>query len=140
MHTDDGAVQLGAEFGDGKGRGIGGEQALGFADPGQLLEGLLFDLHVLNSRFDDKIAVLADLLGAGGNLGEDRVGSGLLHLPLGHAAVQALGDLVFAARGKLFVDVTQEYLIAIGLGKSLSDAGTHGAGADNTNLHCSNLR
>ena len=64
-----------------------------------------FDLVVaLNAPVedaDDEVAVLADLLGAGGDLGEDGVGSSLIHLALGNTAVQALGDLILAVCGKM---------------------------------------
>ena len=135
MHADDGTIELSADFGDGEGGSIGGEHALGFADLGELLESLLLDLHILNGSLDDEVTILADLLGAGGDLGKDGIGSSLLHLALGHAAVQTLGDLVFAVSGKLFVDIAQENLVTIGLSKGLSDAGTHSTSANNTNFH-----
>lgn len=50
MHADDGTIELSADFGDGEGGSIGGEHALGFADLGELLEGLLLDLHVLDGQ------------------------------------------------------------------------------------------
>ena len=135
MHADHGSVQTCSDLRDGKGGGIGGEDAVRLADVLQLLKGLLLDLHVLKRSFHYKIAVRADRLHAGGDLCQDGVGGSLLHLSLGNSLAQPLGDPVLAVCGELFIDIAQKNLIAFGLGKSLCNTGTHGSCTDNTNFH-----
>ena len=62
VHADHGTIQPGTNLGDRKGRGVGGEDALGLHDILKLLEGGLLDLHVLRGNLDDQVAVRADVL------------------------------------------------------------------------------
>ena len=134
MHPDQGAAQALADLGDGQGRGVGGENALGLADLVQLAEGGLLHAHVLKGGLHDQVAVGAQvLLQARGDGGHDAVGLGLVHLALFHQLGIALLDLGLAAVGPLLLDVAQGHGPAA-LGEGLGDALAHGACADHANF------
>src|SRR5699024_8957963 len=62
VHADHGTGQALADLGDGQAGGVGGKDALRLADLVQRGEGVLLDLHVLESGFHDQVAVGADVL------------------------------------------------------------------------------
>ncbi len=139
MHADHRTIQSGTDLGDGEGRGVGGEDALGLHDLLKLLEGGLLDLHIFGRNLNHQIAVRADILEAGGDLGGYGVGLLLRKLFLAYQKVQIFQNPCLASVSELLLDVAQAYLIAVRHGKCLSDSGSHGARTDNSYFHSSVL-
>ena len=135
MHADDSTIQTIGDLGDGKRGSVGGENAILLADALQALEDFLLQLHLLKSSLNDKIAVRDNLVGSGGNLVQNGVGSSLLHLALRDSLLKALCNLGLAVGSPLCLYVAKTNLVAFCLSKCLCDAGAHRAGANNTNDH-----
>ena len=135
VHASDRTVKTCADLSDGKGRGIGGEQAVLLTDGGKLFEGILLDLHVLDRRFDDEVAVFTDVLRTGADAAEDLIGSFLGHFALVDSLLQVGGNSCLAPSGKDLVQVAETDFISIDLRKCLRDAGAHGSSANNAYYH-----
>ena len=135
MHSHHMAVDPGTDFRNGKGRRIGCKDAFRLADRFQLFKGLLLDLHVLNGSLYDQVAVSADILYARCDLGKDLVRLFLGHFSFRDPFLESLGNFIFSVCGKCLIDIAQHNLVAFCLCKRLCNAGTHGSGADNANLH-----
>ena len=135
MHADNGTIQAIGNFGNGERGGVGGKDAIRLADFLQLFKDLLLQLHLFKSRFHNQVTVGNNFIGAGGNLVQDSIGCGLLHLPLGNSLLKALGNLRLTVSRPFCFNIAKPYFKALCLCKGLSNAVTHCSRANNTNLH-----
>ena len=135
MHAGHRAIETRADLRDGKRGGVGRKQAIRLADLGELLKGLLFNLHVLDGCLDDQVAILADFLGAGVNAAENLVHLFLRELALRNASRKTLLDSLLSALCECICQIAEANFVPLYLRKRLRDAATHGAGADDAYLH-----
>ena len=118
------------EAGDRQGRGVGREHRLGRQRGLGLPGGLGLDLAVLEHRLDHQLAVLQRTeVRRRGDLGQHRVGPGLVETAALHQLAQLVGDVRLALVGGRLVAVDQHDVEA-GLHRDGGDARAHQAGAE----------
>ena len=111
MHADDaiGALGLPGQFGDGDGRGVGGEDGFRRAELVELLEELLLDLKALAGGFDDELAGGERIARKRGlDAGQRGVALGGGEFGLLHFAREILGDGGEAAIQKALLHLDAE--------------------------------
>ena len=115
VHAEEllGALGGGGQLGDAQRGGVGDEDGLGLDQVGQLLEGLLLQLHVLDHGLDDDVDV-GQVVQVGGGLqvGEPRVGLLLGDLALGDLLVEVVLDAGHALLQGGGAVVVQDDLVA----------------------------
>ena len=134
VHTDEGVLQAVAHLSDGQRRGVGSKHSFRLAQLVQAMEQLLLGTHLLGDALDDQIGI-----GSGGLLFDQHVGhesglGALGHLALGDPLLQGSVQLFLMALGGGDAAGVHQGSVPIG-GKNLGDTTTHGAGAENCNLH-----
>ena len=128
------------DLSDGHGGGVGAEDGIGLANLAQLLEGILLQAHDLGNSFDDEVSGgNAFQIHGGGDVGHDGVSSFLSGLALGNLLLQTSLDGVDTLIAEFLLNVTHDYLVAIG-GGNLRNAGTHLAGAEDSNCFNSHYK
>ncbi|MCY1366167.1 hypothetical protein D9M69_530480 [compost metagenome] len=132
VHADHpaGMLEAGSQAGDGQGRGIAGEDAVGAAQLFELAQQATLDLQVLDDGFDHQAGIGQGLDGLHRLQAGDDGGAGFGgEFVLLHQAAELAVDAVDGLGGRAGAVVIELDRMA-GLGGDLSDAGTHGAGAD----------
>lgn len=122
------------EDGDRQGRGVGTQDGVGLDDVLDLLEHLVLHLDRLEGGLDDEVHAL-EVGGVDGRVdaGEQSVALLLRGLALGDGLRLELLRVTLTALGSFEVDVLEDDLHA-GLGRHVSDCGTHHSGADDADL------
>ena len=115
-------------------RGIGGEDGILAQQRLRLGIGLGLDLAILEHRFDDQIAI-ADgvVVRRRGDARQQCVAVGVLGAALGDEAVDHRLRMRLALVGAFLIAIDQHHVDA-GLGRDVTDAGAHEAGADDGEL------
>ena len=139
MHADNCSVKAIGDFCNGEGGSVGCKDAILLADAFQLLEDFLLQLHLFQRSLYNEVAICNDFIRTSGDLRQDCIRSGLLHLALRNSLVESLCDLCLTVFCPLCLHVAELYFITFCLSKCLCDAGAHGSCADNTNFHNRNL-
>ncbi len=138
MHADDGLGKSCADLSNGKGGGIGSEDAVRVLDDLilQFLKCLLFKLHHFESCLNYEVRIHGDGVESAFKFGKDSILCSLLHFSLGNHLVKIAFDLIEAALRKFYFDIAEiNFLYLVTLRKCLRNTGSHRTSADNCYFH-----
>ena len=134
VHTDEGVLQTIAHLSDRQRGGVGSKHGLRFAQLVQAMEQLLLGTHLLGDALDHQISISSGGLFLDQHIGHESVLGALRHFALGDPLLQRSVQLFLMALGGGDAAGVHQGSMPV-CGKDLGNTTTHGAGAENCNLH-----